>query len=348
MSRASRPALLRLPDFLAVLRTSWSSLPAPQESVLLGPFAILLYAFLADPERTPPTSGPQAPNEIIWRLLTSCLFPANTVPIQFKAWRGEQGIAQRPFNGHNSAGLQIQADVVATLIPFREIYHLHLEPNGHKLGQEYNVAEGPYLLVDLISSSDPSSHDAQTTLAILLHVLFFLANVNRDMGIPTREGIRGQAVLDRLTVPTVERIVAHGEWKRWKPFITNFVRNANYRENLASSAARRYNGPEDVKDCRWFTIDNAKTRVWSTQDFQAWIQNSIEQFSALLRPVVELSDLMEEEARAARQTLRKSPSLTRVPTRAGWHRSIFPWNPSSSYFSIARFAFRFDARCWLS
>ncbi|GAA5995683.1 hypothetical protein JCM5350_006640 [Sporobolomyces pararoseus] len=282
MPRASRPKkMLRLPNFLSDLRRNWSTLSAPRQSVLVGAFAILLYAFEVDPERTPPTLG--GPNEIIWRLLDSCLFPAETVPMQFKVWSGGEEIPNRPFDGQNSSGLRVQAEVVTRPIPFEKLVHLHSEPDGKEFNQQYNVAAGPYLVLDLISSSVSNSTDAHATLAILLHVLFFLANANHDLGIPTLEGTRGQALLGRLTVPKVGAIVAHDEWKRWKPATERFVRNSQYRESLASSAAARYNGPQDVSDHRWFTLVKEERKVWSSQDFQAWIQISLDEFSSLLK-----------------------------------------------------------------
>jgi len=180
-------------------------------------------------------------------------------------------------SSYSENGLIVEITPVSQAVPSTQ---LDFTVPGAQRWLSYNVAKGPYLALDLIHTHlSPTSYrghhpeERRACLALLLHALVLSAPSRPSLRLPVHVDQQGRTVLERLSPARVAEVKAHPDFGgRWKGTLTEFVTPA-YRDNLVSAASNRFD---------YSYWNNSRSQVGSIQNFNAWVQTSLEQVSDLL------------------------------------------------------------------
>ncbi|GAA5898904.1 uncharacterized protein JCM6883_003466 [Sporobolomyces salmoneus] len=266
---------------------SYVGTPRPiGKAVLAGAFGIFVLG-----ESGTTRSGAQeaeVPPEIS-RLFNSALFPPYTVPLEIKVVRpgSPPGLS---MNEPHETGLIARAYNVTQEYPSCKRFY---KVPGYATYKELDIAKGPYLLLDLISTylepwqghlryETRTPFERQAVLAILLHALLGFARLRPHFGIPAQRDDDGIIHLEALNSSEVRLVQQHAEFPKWVESLRKFVVDSQFRTDLAHLASLRLKDSRYWKD---FRVPDEYGRE-SQVDVQKEVQHSLDQFSTFLQPLL--------------------------------------------------------------
>ncbi|GAA5869566.1 hypothetical protein JCM16303_000511 [Sporobolomyces ruberrimus] len=262
-----------------------------EEATLVGPFAILLHAY--GETCRPSVGSPLHPLEQNSPASLESILGSPPAPLQIVCQAAplpasENGLARYRLHKVCVEAERIRDPLPSTTRTWREV------DQDVSTTHTYNVAEGPYLALELIHThlsevsraSEEMQQEHEAALALFLHAVVLLAPDRPELHLLNRVAAErnGEIVLTELPSTTLEKIRNHPEFlTRWQTFVALIVHNHNRREELVRAAIRLHQA-NFVSWARSERFDDLAT--CTEEQFGFWIVHSLVQFVNLFSPLV--------------------------------------------------------------